>query len=821
MRFLMLLVILLMPLSAVAQDRSRAILVMDGSGSMWGQIEGEAKITIAQGVVRDLLGTLPAEMELGLTIYGHRRKGDCSDIETVVLPGADTHSGIIEAVNQIKPKGKTPMTEAVRQAALALRYTEEKATVILVSDGIETCNPDPCAAARAMEEAGVDFTAHVIGFDVTDTEALRQMQCLADETGGTFLSAANSAELAEAMTTVVEATPTPKSEPAPKPEPAPLPVMIAFTATDGKNGPIINDALVWDLTQGGTPVGDTLNVDRFSVPLLAGEYRVEVMRPADEATGEAIFGVGQVNKTVTVVLPEFRPAATLEAAATAVAGSDIPVRWGGPNAKNDYIAVALLKAKKEMNYTYTNEGSPLDLQMPAEPGEYELRYVLSDGRKVLATQPLTVTEVAATVTPDGALPAGGMALVRWTGPNYRNDFIALAKKGAKGQETYQYTQQGSPLEVQLPAEPGEYELRYVMNQDNRILASVPIKVVSVSATVTAPKELPAGGTVQVGWTGPDDNNDYIAIFAEGAKRYAAYAYTASGDPVDLRLPSKPGKYELAYVQSQGANVLARVPVTITAVTAKVSALGPLAAGGTVSVAWDGPNNNNDYIAIFAVGAKRYASYAYTAKGSPLDLELPAEPGEYELAYVMNQDRTVLAHIPVTITAVSASLTPPTNLPAGGTVQVVWDGPNDKNDYIAVFPRGADKYVAYSYTQHGSPAEVTLPAKPGNYDLGYVQNVGRTVIARVPVSITAVTATLSAPSDLPAGGTVDVVWTGPNDKNDYIGVFPRGGDKQVAYVYTNRGTPAKIKLPAEPGAYDLGYVQSVGRTIIARVPIDVK
>ncbi|WP_417275716.1 vWA domain-containing protein [Celeribacter halophilus] len=128
-----------MATAAPAQEAPRAILVLDGSGSMWGQIDGKAKITIAQEVVGELLDSLPETQALGLTVYGHRRKGDCSDIETLVAPAAGTHDAIIAAVNGIKPKGKTPMTDAVRQAAEALRYTEEKATVILVSDGIETC----------------------------------------------------------------------------------------------------------------------------------------------------------------------------------------------------------------------------------------------------------------------------------------------------------------------------------------------------------------------------------------------------------------------------------------------------------------------------------------------------------------------------------------------------------------------------------------------------------------------------------------------------------------------------------------------------------
>ena len=142
----------LTPLSALAES-PRTILVLDGSGSMWGQIEGEAKISIARTVVGDLLGEIPSDMELGLTVYGHRRKGDCSDIESLVSVGANTTEAIRSAVNAIKPKGKTPLSAAVLAAAEELKYTEERATVILVSDGRETCNVDPCALGNKLEES--------------------------------------------------------------------------------------------------------------------------------------------------------------------------------------------------------------------------------------------------------------------------------------------------------------------------------------------------------------------------------------------------------------------------------------------------------------------------------------------------------------------------------------------------------------------------------------------------------------------------------------------------------------------------------------------
>src|SRR5699024_3717319 len=119
-----------------------SILVFNASGSMWGQIDGINKIVTAREVVSQLMDDLPENQRLGLLAYGHNRKGDCNDIEMLVPVGSD-RDAIREAVESINPKGMTPMTDAVIQAAEQLKYTEREATVILVSDGEETCHANP------------------------------------------------------------------------------------------------------------------------------------------------------------------------------------------------------------------------------------------------------------------------------------------------------------------------------------------------------------------------------------------------------------------------------------------------------------------------------------------------------------------------------------------------------------------------------------------------------------------------------------------------------------------------------------------------------
>lgn len=194
---------LLLSASNFASAADKAVLVLDGSGSMWQEVGGSTKIEIAREVIGDLMLDWSGKVELGLAAYGHREKGNCSDIETLKPIGPVDPGAVARIVGAISPKGKTPLTAAVRQAADELRYEEDRATVILVSDGEETCGGDPCAVASELEAAGIDFTVHVVGFDLTDEETAN-LQCIADNTGGQFFEAGNAEELHQAMAVVKE-----------------------------------------------------------------------------------------------------------------------------------------------------------------------------------------------------------------------------------------------------------------------------------------------------------------------------------------------------------------------------------------------------------------------------------------------------------------------------------------------------------------------------------------------------------------------------------------------------------------------------------------
>nr|WP_019955253.1 VWA domain-containing protein [Yoonia vestfoldensis] len=621
--------------SAFAQGQPNTILVLDGSGSMWGQIDGVAKITIAQEVIADLLADFPAEEGLGLTVYGHRTRGSCTDIETIVAPAPGTAPDIIAAVNAIKPLGSTPMTDSVIAAAQSLRYTEEAATVILVSDGIETCNPDPCAAARLLEEAGIAFTTHVVGFDVSDPDALAQMQCIAEETGGQFLTASNAQELDLAMAAIV-------SEPAPEPEPAL--VGMTFTAVIGDDKRVIDTPVQWEIS-GTADLPADMTGNPLMLDLPEGAYTATAYHTAVEVAGTAQFIViGGGNSMVEIAFEEPAPTARIVAPATAPAGSRVLVGWDGPNDVSDNIQIGL-PGERYAFYTYTSDGNPVSLQMPSEPGSYELRYVLRDN-ETIATAMIEVTPVDVTLTAPDEAAAGSTIQVGWSGPDADGDNIQIAEVGGS-YFSYAYVRDNNPVSLAMPATPGVYELRYVFRDSETILTR-PITVTEVKISLDAPATAPAGSQVAIGWAGPDADGDNVQV-AETGGSYLTYRYIRGSNPVMLQMPGVPGDYELRYV-FRDSETLYTQPITVTPVTARVVAPASVAAGEAVPVGWDGPGYEGDYLTIARLGDDGYVSYTYMGSANPATLTAPTEPGEYEVRYIMGQNVVTLATTKLTVTA---------------------------------------------------------------------------------------------------------------------------------------------------------------------------
>ncbi|WP_375204928.1 VWA domain-containing protein [Hyphococcus sp.] len=726
-------------LPAAAQEGAGdSILVLDGSGSMWGQIEGEAKITIAKSVLAELLNDLPAERRLGLIAYGHRRTGDCADIEELAAVGAD-RAAIADAVQKLNPKGKTPMADSIKLAAEKLKYTEAKSTVILISDGIETCAPDPCGVASALEEAGADFTVHVVGFDVTEENAEAQLRCIAENTGGKYVSASDAGELTEALEETVAAAPEAVTE-----------TKVRLRATELEGGPVIEEGLSWTVTPagGGDPVFSEDGAGVVDVEIEPGTYDVAVSRASDGLKGEAKSVRINANtwKTVTIALT-FPVEATLRAepAGEAVAGTNVQVFWTGPDRRGDFITIVEKGADRGQYgpYAYTRTGNPVEIRMPVDPGAYEIRYRLGQPIRTLASIDITAIPAEATLEgPDTAI-AGEEITVAFTGPAAGSgDWITVVKPDDEPNKysDYYYTRQGSPATIRVPLEAGAYELRFVQG-GKKILARKPITVTSAAATISGPETAIAGEEVQVEFSGPEaGSGDWITVTAPDAapNKYTDYHYSRNGSPATIRMPLEAGEYELRFVQG-GKKIIARQPITVTAATATLSAKDTAIAGETVSVEFTGPAPaSGDWITVTAPDAapNKYTDYHYTRNGSPAEIRMPLDAGDYEIRFVQN-NKKVLARKPITVTEATATLNGPSSAKAGETVDVAFTGPPPgSGDYVAISKMGSDdlNYVSYSYTRNGSPARLRMPNEPGEYELRFIHG-NKKVLARAPITVT--------------------------------------------------------------------------------------
>ena len=177
-------------------------LILDASNSMWGQIAGKAKITIAKEVLDQIISGLPDEMNVGLRLYGHRYglndSRACQDTELVTPIGLIDKQQLTNAVKAITPRGKTPLVYSVLEGIKDFKDLKG-GTIVLISDGVESCDGDINSIAPALKEAGLDLQVNIVGFDIKEIEARKQLEAIAASTGGIYLDAKDSEQLLDSL----------------------------------------------------------------------------------------------------------------------------------------------------------------------------------------------------------------------------------------------------------------------------------------------------------------------------------------------------------------------------------------------------------------------------------------------------------------------------------------------------------------------------------------------------------------------------------------------------------------------------------------------
>ncbi len=179
-------------------------MVLDSSGSMAEKDgSGGTRIAAARKAVGTVVGALPAGYPTGLRVYGADKPHGCDDTRLAQPVASLDRTGLVRAVNGVRPKGDTPIGLSLTKAAQDLPKPSSgsigKRTILLISDGEDNCQtPPPCTVAAQLAKAHVDLHIDAIGFEVAG-RARQQLECIAKSGNGQYFDAPDATALARQL----------------------------------------------------------------------------------------------------------------------------------------------------------------------------------------------------------------------------------------------------------------------------------------------------------------------------------------------------------------------------------------------------------------------------------------------------------------------------------------------------------------------------------------------------------------------------------------------------------------------------------------------
>lgn len=183
-------------------QKTRILFVLDCSQSMFGLWGNEQKMIVAKRLLTKAVDSLKnvENVELALRLYGHQSalaagQRDCQDTKLEIPFSAKNHNQIIDKIKSIIPKGTTPIAYSLEKSANDFPpCTNCRNVIILITDGIEECDGDPCAISLALQRNGVVLKPFVIGMALS-VEIADAFKCVGNfyntETSVAFQNALN------------------------------------------------------------------------------------------------------------------------------------------------------------------------------------------------------------------------------------------------------------------------------------------------------------------------------------------------------------------------------------------------------------------------------------------------------------------------------------------------------------------------------------------------------------------------------------------------------------------------------------------------------
>lgn len=180
---------------------TRILFVLDASQSMYGRWQSDMKISIARKLLTNLLDSLETveNVELALRVYGHQYRFPpqiCNDTKLIVPFGPESIKSIKHKLRTLTPKGTTPIAYALEESGSDFPECDHcRNIIVLITDGLEECDGDPCAVSIALQKKGVILKPFIIGIGRNFEEAF---DCV-----GTYFDASSEEDFSKALNVVI------------------------------------------------------------------------------------------------------------------------------------------------------------------------------------------------------------------------------------------------------------------------------------------------------------------------------------------------------------------------------------------------------------------------------------------------------------------------------------------------------------------------------------------------------------------------------------------------------------------------------------------
>ena len=202
--------IVVLVFAPIAWSEIHIEIIIDGSGSMWEKTGDIFKIvTVREGVI-EFLHTRPEGVYVGIRDFGAKadgfNRGDCKNTRLLQPVRQNSLHELINSVSSINPIGESPIALSIKKALGDFQDIQKNKFIILIVDGVDTCNSNACEwLSNEVQDPG-NIPVHLLGFNVREISAIKQLECFATIFGGTYTNVDSEKGIVNAIMDIINKT---------------------------------------------------------------------------------------------------------------------------------------------------------------------------------------------------------------------------------------------------------------------------------------------------------------------------------------------------------------------------------------------------------------------------------------------------------------------------------------------------------------------------------------------------------------------------------------------------------------------------------------